>query len=282
VTVILMSIMVFVGMFYLSSHLYPAFEKQVLFWQKRRLDKMAPKLDRMFLDVSAKNLILLDVLSPLVCFILGYIIAKNVRIAIGLGVIGLLVPHFVLRVIEKRRVNKFTAQLPDALMILCASLKVGMSLQQAFEVLVEEMPKPMNQEFSMVLRQMRMGFSMENALGDLRKRMRVDDLELAVSALLIARETGGDITDTLAKVVNTIKERNKLNGKLKAITAQAKLQAVIMSLLPFAFAAVVYQADHKYFDVFFHDPLGRLMLGGSAVLLCIGIFFVFRLSKVDI
>jgi len=269
-------------MFYLANHLYPYFEKQGVLWHKKRLDRIAPKLDRMFLDISPAKLIALDILAPLVCFGLAYMLSGDMRISLVSGAVGLAIPIIVVRLIEKFRRRQFARQLPDAVMILCSSLKVGMSLQQSFEVLTEEMAHPISQEFGLVLRQLHMGFPLESALADLRKRMKVNDLDMVVSALLIARETGGDITDTLQKVVNTIQEREKLLGKLKALTAQAKLQSLIMCLLPFVFAAVVYQSDKKYFNVFFEDPFGRMLLMGAAVLMTIGIFFIFRLSKVDI
>ena len=280
--VLLISIAVFVGIFYLANHLYPHFEKQGVLWHKKRLDRIAPKLDRMFLDISPAKLIALDILAPLVCFGLAYLVSGNIRIALIVGAVGLAIPVFVVRLIEKFRRKQFGRQLPDAVMILCSSLKVGMSLQQSFEVLTEEMSHPISQEFGLVLRQLHMGFPLESALSDLRKRMKLNDLDLVVSALLIARETGGDITDTLAKVVATIQEREKLLGKLKALTAQAKLQALIMCLLPFVFAAVVYQSDKQYFSVFFVDPFGRILLVAAAILMSIGIFFIFKLSKVDI
>ncbi|MDD5246487.1 MAG: type II secretion system F family protein [Candidatus Omnitrophica bacterium] len=278
---IIISIIVFIGVFYLANLFYPSVEKQTLFWHKKKLDQMSPKLDRMFLDISPARLILLDIASPLICGILGYVITKK-PIAAGIfAALGLAIPMTVVRILEHKRRKKFAGQIVDGIMILCSSLKVGMSLQQAFEVLVEEMAAPISQEFSLVIRQMRMGFSVENALQDLKKRMRVDDLDMVVAALLIAKETGGDITETLSKVANTIQERNKLIGKVKALTVQAKLQGIIMSIIPIAFALVVYKSDPHFFDVFFKNDFGKMILGYAIFSQVLGTYFIIKLSKVD-
>ncbi len=280
--IILVSLCVFIGAFYLASQLYPNVEKQTIVWHKKKLDQMSPKLDQMFLDISAGKLIFLDIAAPLLCGLLGFIISDNRWVALGAALIGLIIPSMVLKFLQKRRRQKFAAQLPDTILILCSSLKVGMSLQQAFEVLVEEITPPISQEFNLVLRQMRMGFSLENALSDLKKRMQVDELDMVVSALLIARETGGDITETLNKVANAIQERNKIIGKVKALTVQAKLQGLIMSLIPVAFALFVYKADPHFFDIFFQNDFGKMLLTYAAISQVIGTFLIIKLSRVDV
>ena len=282
IIIILVSIVVFIGAFYLSNLLFPSAEKQAIFWHKKKLDQMSPKLDQMFLDISAGKLILLDIAAPLLCGLVGYVITNNRWVALGAAVVGLIIPPLVLKILQKKRRQKFASQITDAIQVLCSSLKVGMSLQQGFEVLVEEMAPPISQEFSLVLRQMRMGFSLENALADLKKRMQVDDLDIVVSALLIARETGGDITDTLMKVVNAIQERNKIISKVKALTIQGKLQGLIMTLIPVAFAIFVYKTDPHFFDIFFKDEVGKMLLTYAICSQLIGTFLILKLSRVEV
>lgn len=279
---VLISLGIFIAVFYVTNFFYPSIEKQTHFWHKKKLDQMSPKLDQMFLDISVGKLILLDIASPLICALIGYLITRKIWVAAIMGGMGLAIPITVIRIMESKRRKKFLAQLTDAIMILCSALKVGMSLQQAFEVLVEETAPPISQEFSLVLRQMRMGFSLESSLGDLKKRMKIDDVDMLVSALMIAKETGGDITETLSKVANTIQERNKIIGKVKALTIQAKLQAIIMSLIPIAFALFVYKTDPHYFDVFFRDSFGKTLLTYAIASQIVGAYLIFRLSKVEV
>jgi tight adherence protein B len=280
--VIIISLVVFVGAFYLANQFYPIAEKQTLFWHKKKLDRMTPKLDRMFLDVSAVKLIVLDIAAPLLCAIIGYLVSNKLPIAIACGILGLAIPPLVVRKLEKHRRGKFNAQLVDAIMLLCSSLKVGMSFQQAFEALVQEMAPPISQEFNLVLRQMQMGYSLENSLEDLRKRMQINELDMVITSLLVAKDTGGDVTETLSKVANTISERNKLIGKVKALTVQAKLQGIIMSIIPVIFAFVVYQSDKHFFDIFFKDNFGKIILCYAVISEIIGAFLIIKLSQVDI
>ncbi|MDD2752596.1 MAG: type II secretion system F family protein, partial [Candidatus Omnitrophica bacterium] len=233
-------------------------------------------------DISPEKLVFLDIAAPVLGGFLGYILTEQTFGAILGGALGLVFPILFIKILEKKRRKKFNDQLVDAIMILCSSLRVGMSLQQAFEVLVEEISAPMSQEFNLVLRQMRMGFSLEAALSDLKKRMKIDDLEMVITSLMIAKETGGDITDTLTKVVNTISERNKLLGKVKALTIQGKLQGAIMSVIPIFFAIFIYQSDKHYFDIFFQDSFGKAILTYAVISEVIGAFLIMKLSKVDV
>ncbi|MDD5595373.1 MAG: type II secretion system F family protein [Candidatus Omnitrophica bacterium] len=279
---ILASIFVFICVFYLANAFYPSVEKQTIFLHKKKIDKMSPKLDQMFLDISAEKLVFLDIAAPVLGGFLGYMLTEKTLFAVVGGVLGLIFPVIFIKILEKKRRKKFASQLVDAIMILCSSLRVGMSLQQAFEVLVEEIATPMSQEFNLVLRQMRMGFSLEAALSDLKKRMKLDDLEMVITSLLIAKETGGDITDTLTKVVSTIQERNKLLGKVKSLTIQAKMQGFIMSVIPIFFAFFVYQSDKHYFDIFFQDNMGKAIFSYAIVSQIIGAYLIIKLSKVDV
>lgn len=279
---ILVSIIVFVGVFYLANLLYPSIEKQTIFWHKKKVDQITPRVDHMFLDISANRLIFLDIAAPVVCAALAYFLTHNRWVTLAAAGIGLIIPMSVVKFLEKRRRKKFGLQLVDAIMIICSSLKVGLSFQQTFEVVVNEMAPPISQEFALLLRQMQMGFSLEGALKDLKKRMAIDDLDMLISALMVAKETGGDVTDTLNKVSNTITERNKILGKVKALTVQAKLQGVIMSLIPFAFGYMVYKADPNFFDVFFTTDLGRILFTYACISQVLGIFFIIKLSKVDV
>ncbi|MDD4900337.1 MAG: type II secretion system F family protein [Candidatus Omnitrophica bacterium] len=279
---ILASIFVFICVFYLANAFYPSVEKQTIFLHKKKIDKMSPKLDQMFLDIAPEKLVFLDIAAPVLGAILGYMLVEKPIGAIIGGALGLAFPVVFIKILEKKRRKKFAAQLVDAIMILCSSLRVGMSLQQAFEVLVEEIAPPMSQEFNLVLRQMRMGFSLEAALSDLKKRMKIEDLEMVITSLMIAKETGGDITETLTKVVNTISERNKLLGKVKALTIQGKLQGGIMSVIPIFFAFFIYQSDKHYFDVFFQDSFGKGLMIYAAVSEVIGAYLIMKLSKVDV
>ncbi|MBM3250502.1 MAG: hypothetical protein FJZ09_06680 [Candidatus Omnitrophica bacterium] len=279
---LLIMMVVFGGVFWIVKLLYPSLEDSATQWQKKRVEKMAPRFEDIFLFIPQKKIILLDTLSPLVTGLLGYILTQNLAIALGAGGIGLIIPMMVLSNLEKQRRKKFGLQLVDALMILSSSLKAGLSLSQSFEVIVEEMPPPISQEFNLLVRQIKMGVSLDEAMSNLKKRMRCDDLDITVSAMTVAKETGGDLTITFTQIANTIQERNKLISRVNALCVQGKLQGAIMSLIPIGFAAFVYQTNPGFFDAFLNDSLGRFLLGYAVVSEILGVFFIKKFSKIEI
>lgn len=251
-------------------------------WQKKRIERITPKLDRMFLDIPLKKILLIDVFSPICCGIALMIITKQMLLG-GLGlVLGLIIPTIVVKILEKKRKEKFSQQLTDGLMIISGSLKAGLSLVQAFEALVEEMPSPINQEFSLVLRENLMGVSLEESLHNLKRRMPVDELDFVVTSMLVARETGGDLTEVFSQVVSTIRERNKLNNKVKVLTVQGKLQGIIMGFLPIVFGAFVLSFNKNFFQVMTSDSTGKALLIYAGVSYIIGLLFIAKFSKVEV
>ncbi|MHB8154814.1 MAG: type II secretion system F family protein [Candidatus Omnitrophota bacterium] len=281
-TKIFLFLVVFVGVFYLVSLIYPFFEVLMDRWQRKRMDKITPKLDRMFLDITLNKLLLIDVLSPVVSGLLGFFLSHNIWVAAVAAVAGLALPILIIKRLEALRRQKFASQLVDGLMILSSSLKAGLSLLQSFEELTQEMPNPISQEFGLVIRQMQMGVSLEEAITKLKGRMRLDELDMVVTAMLVARETGGDLTQTFSRVIYTIQERNKLIGRVKALCVQANMQGIIMSLLPIAFGIFVYKVNPGFFDVFLKDNFGRGLMFYAIISEILGIIIIRKLSKVDI
>jgi len=281
-TKIFLFLVVFAGVFYLIRLAYPFFEALMDRWQRKRMDKITPKLDSMFLDIPLNKLLLIDVLSPVVSGLLGFFISRNIWVAAVAAVAGLALPVLIIKRLEALRRQKFASQLVDGLMILSSSLKAGLSLLQSFEELTQEMPNPISQEFGLVIRQMQMGVSLEEAITKLKGRMRLDELDMVVTAMLVARETGGDLTQTFSRVIYTIQERNKLIGRVQALCVQANMQGAIMSLLPILFGIFVYKVNPGFFDVFFKDNFGRGLMAYAIISEILGIIFIRKLSKVDI
>jgi tight adherence protein B len=274
-------LVIFASVFYLSNLFYPLLEERLRRWQKKRIEKIAPKLNDLFLDIPLKKLVLMDVGMPFLTGLLGYILTRNWVFALGFGLLGLVIPLVIVRSLEAKRRKKFAAQLVDGLMVLSSSLRAGLSLPQAFEALIEEMPTPISQEFSLVIRQVQMGVPLDSALYTLKKRMRMDDLDMMITAILVARETGGSLPDIFTQVARTIQERNKLIGRVNALCVQGRLQGIIMSVLPIFFGLFVYKTNPHFFDVLLKDSFGRFLLGYAFVSQILGMFLIRKFSKVD-
>lgn len=272
----------FTGFFFLWKWAYPLLEGVLTRWHEKRIEKMTPRLSEMFMEVSLQKLVLIDVVGPIGAGILGFILTQNWMVAGGFAVVGLIVPFIVIKQLENARRRKFANQLIDGLMVLSSSLKAGLSLLQAFESLAEEMPPPISQEFTLVIRQIQMGVSLETALYNMKKRMHVDELDMVVTSIMVARETGGNLTEILTQVSTTIRERNRLIGRVNALCIQAKLQGIIMSILPVVFGIFVYKVDTRFFDMFLQDDMGKMLMAYAVVSEILGVFFIRKFSTIDI
>lgn len=279
---VLIFIFIFLSAAFLAYLVYPFAEARFRLWHKGRAEKIAPKLDQIFIAVPYKKILLIDILVPVCAGSLAFYFSRAPWIALLAAFSGLVIPNIIIQQLEKLRKAKFAAQLVDGLMLLSGSLKAGLSLIQAFEALVEEMPAPISQEFSLVVRQNRMGIPIEDCLTKLKQRMQCEELDMIVTVILVARETGGDITTIFSNLVLTIRERSRLLGKVKALCSQGKLQGNIMMFLPIVFGYSVYKLDPSFVNILMNDPQGRGLLIYAIISEVLGIIFISRLSKIEI
>jgi tight adherence protein B len=197
-------------------------------------------------------------------------------------IISLMIPPFIAKFMKARRDRKFAAQLVDGLMILSSSLRGGLSFLQSLEVLQEEMPSPISEEFGLVVRETKMGVSIDEALENLNKRMPSEELELFISSVLVARETGGDLTKVFARLISTIRERTKLKEAIATYTLQGKIQGIIMSILPIVFVLWVRKFNPEHFDIMLQSNAGRALLVVAVFLEIIALFLIKKFSTIKV
>ena len=252
-------------------------------YQQARVSKVSRELDDIFMfDVKPLWLKLTYGFGPLIAGVLIFVMCDNLVFA-GIGmVLAVIIPDLWVRRMKAIRKNKFQGQIVDALFMLASSLRAGLSMTQAFESLESELPAPASQEFGLVIKAHKIGLPFDDALQALNRRMACEELNLIVTALLMAKGTGGDVTKVLDQLVVTIREKRKLIEKVKTLTLQGKLQAYIMSGLPIFFAVFVRSFNPNYFDVMLTDPTGQALLITCVVLWLVGMFLLFKLSKVDV
>ena len=261
---------------------YPAMEGAAASWKRGRQEKIAPRLDKMFINIPQQKFFLIDIVSPLAIGFLVFYLSGIFWAGVVSAFAGLAVSNFVLQQMEKARRSKFDNQLVDGLMLLSGSLKAGLSLLQAFEALIEEMPAPISQEFGIVLRENRMGVPLEDCLAKLRLRMQSEELDMVITAILVGRETGGDLTTIFSNLVITIRERNRLFGRVKALCTQGNLQGKIMMVLPIIFGFGVSKLNPELISVLTNDSTGRMLLGYAVFSEIIGIILITRFSKIEV
>lgn len=260
----------------------PLFLKPIESWKQEKEAKVAQQMDQMFYDKSPQAIVRLYFILPLLFGASGYFIFQSfISVVIGV-VLGLAIPNVILKMRLARRKQKFNDQLLDAITMLSSCLKGGLSLLQGFEVLVEEMPVPMSQELSLLLKENKMGVPFEESLVRLNKRMDIEELSLVVNALLVARETGGELTKVFSRLTTTIRDNRKLKESIKTLTLQGRLQGVIMSGLPIVFVLWVISVNKHHFDIMLTSDTGRMLLVLAALLQVVGMFLIRKFSIIKI
>jgi len=282
-------IMTFGSAFMLAQHAYkgaPVVAKSFSHWHEKKVDRQRATLKKTMLIVDPKKLVLINTFAPLICGIgfgiLGYqmgsvLIGGMVGLAIGFGI-----PSIIVSQLLKARSAKFNVQISDALMILSSCLKGGLSLLQSIEAVVEELPPPVSTEFGLILRENKMGVSLEESFDKLNKRLPSEELNLLTTAILVARETGGDITQLFSALINTIRAKLKIQDSVKTLSLQGKIQGIVMSILPLGFTAMVMSFNPNYFDTMMGHPIGRAMLVYAVVSELVGIALIRVFSKVKL
>ena len=193
-----------------------------------------------------------------------------------------LLPRLLYAWLRKRRLAQFEAQLPDALMMLAGGLRAGVGVGPAIAQLVAEAEAPLAQEFALVLREQRLGVTLEQSLNNLGRRVPTQTTTLVVSAIRIAIETGGGLAETLERTAHTIRSRLHMEGKIAALTSQGKLQAWVVGALPLLLMAVLNRMEPEAMGHLWHTRLGWAVLVVIALLELIGVYVIRRIVAIDV
>ena len=184
--------------------------------------------------------------------------------------------------LDKRRRDKFNAQLPEALATMSNALRAGFSISQAFDSVVEQGESPISEEFAILQQQLRIGMGFEEALDSMASRVGSDDFTLVTTAILISRRTGGNVTEIFDKISDTIRGRMKVERKVKTLTAQGRLQGLIVSAMPFFLGAVMTMIKPGLMIPFLTSTAGVASVTGMVVLIAFGWLMIRKIVKIDV
>lgn len=198
------------------------------------------------------------------------------------GMVGFGIPLLILNIKIGQRKKAFNDQLGDTIILIANSLRTGYSFMQAIEMVSREMPKPIGEEFARVLKEMNLGVTTEETLNNMTQRVKSEDLDLVITAVLIQRQVGGNLAVVLDSIANTIRERVKIQGHIKTLTAQGKISGIIVGMLPIAIGGIIYVINPEYIKILFIHPIGKAMLAAGAVSQFIGIMVIRKIINIDI
>lgn len=211
------------------------------------------------------------------------LLAGTVLVNLLVGIVGLLFGGLLQRFLLKRRVAKrktaFETQLPEALQLISGGLRAGQSLTQALANVANDAPSPSGDEYRRVLTETRLGRDLTEALYAVAERMDSEDFEWVVGAIDINRTTGGDLSVILDRVTETTRQRDRLRGQVRTLSAEGRLSGWVVGLLPPGVFCFVYMTNREYMATFFESALGYVLLAGAGLLLCIGALWLRKIAK---
>jgi tight adherence protein B len=206
----------------------------------------------------------------------------NVALGPVMAVFLAILPMVWLLFKRKRRLAKFGAQLPEALELIARALRAGHSLASGFNLVANEMSEPIGGEFSRTFEEQNLGKPLEEALEDLTKRVPNLDLKFFVTAVVLQRQTGGDLAEILDKIGYLVRERFKIWGQVQALTGEGRLSGIVLLALPPVLFAVVYRMNPDYLMLLFTDPLGKKMLVGGVLTQIFGALVIRKIVNIRV
>jgi tight adherence protein B len=252
----------------------------------------ARQFEDLFLFIPAKRISDLARLSAVAVFVLFYMlfgdlatragIVRGLAFATAGAVLALNAPRILLAILRSRRIARFNIQLVDSLVGMSSALKAGFSILQAFETIVKQNLNPISQEFSLFLQQVRVGVKFEDALHNMEERVGSEDLLLMNQSIEIARMTGGNLTEVFEKIASTIRERMRIQQRIRSLTAQGRLQGIVVGSMPVALLFLMTMVDAKMMMAFFASKVGIGLIVMAGVLVLGGALIIRKIVDIKI
>ncbi|MCD2137990.1 type II secretion system F family protein [Salinicoccus halitifaciens] len=211
-----------------------------------------------------------------------YMISNDFILSLLGALFGYFVPRILLERKKRNRIKQFNEALPGMITSISGSLRAGFSLLQALQMVEEESYSPMKEEVQHVLKTLQYGTRLEDALQDWKRRMPSAELDMLVESIMIQRQVGGNLVYLLDKILETIRERTRIENQLRTLTAQGKLSGLIIGLLPLVVGILLYIINPDYMSLLVTEPIGRMLLAGALVSEVIGFIFIRKMTMIEV
>jgi tight adherence protein B len=268
---------VFMFALIIMSILNRAFET----YQERYITKSMNDLSDMFLFIDGRQLLILNFCITALFILIG-LLFFGVFFTVILAILGFFVPTLVVKIFRNRRLKKFNIQLVDSLSQMSNAFKAGLSFPQAMEHIATETAPPLGQEYSLFVREVKLGVSLDDALHNMADRIQCEDLDLVVTATTISRQLGGNMAEMFDTIAATIRERFRLEGKIKALTSQGKLQGWIVAALPLALGLVLNYMRPDLMEPMFDHWFGYVLVGLILISEFAGIMIIRKIVNINV
>lgn len=245
--------------------------------------QIAVNLARANLKLTPPEYVLINVATTLIGFLVVLLVSRsNLILALVGGVVGFYLPRFYVRHLQSKRLDAFNNQLGDTLILLSNSLRSGYSLLQSMETVSKELAQPMSAEFERVTREIGLGLTIEEALAHLLERINSEDLDLVITAINIQHEVGGNLSEILDTIAHTIRERVRIKGQIRALTASQRMSGNVVALLPVALGFFMFMINPGYIGPMITNSCGIMMLIVGAVTITSGYFAIRKITDIEV
>jgi tight adherence protein B len=248
-----------------------------------RSSAIATELARADLKLTPGEYVLINLAAVVACAVLAFILFRaNFILALVGGIVGFYLPRLYIRFLQRKRVRAFNGQLGDTIILLSNSLRSGYSLLQSMETVAKELAPPMSTEFARVTREVGLGLTIQEALANMLRRIPSDDLDLMITAINVQHEVGGNLAEILDSIALTIRERVRILGEIRTLTAQQRLSGYVLSVLPVILALVMYALNPSYVSRLWQDVCGLMMIGVGALMIVAGYIAIRKITNIEV
>jgi tight adherence protein B len=216
------------------------------------------------------------------CAFVAFLMSHMLLLVIAALAVGASIPYGLLKFKRSRRVKAFNTALPDAIDLMARALRAGHSMSSAIELIADQSPQPLAGEFVQVYQQQKLGLRFRDVLLQMAARIPSRDLQFLITAILVQKETGGDLTEILDRTSHVIRERVRIEGEVRTRTAQGRLTGWILGLLPVIMLGLINLFSPGYSSLLFHDPTGQKLLYVGAALIVIGGLVIRKVVDVEV
>jgi tight adherence protein B len=249
--------------------------------RKKKID-LESLLSRSGVSLKPEEYILFQWIITFLCGGFLYLLTVNILFSLAGAIAGYMLPRWWIAKKQRKRMVDFNDGLLDMLTTIIGSLRSGFSFMQALKTVVDESEGPIREESEIVLKEMQYGTSMEDALNEWNERMPSEDLDLMIQAILIQRQIGGNLAVVLETIVQTIRDRLRIQRQVTTLTAQGRLSGLVIGLLPFVLGLIIYFIQPSYIGSLFHHPLGFMMMGAGLISGVVGFVFIRKLTTIEV
>jgi tight adherence protein B len=243
---------------------------------------LATQLARADLKLTVGEFMALTVITVLMGGGLAYLWKRDVLVTAVAALVGFFAPRAYVAFRRGRRLRSFNEQLGDTINLMVNSIRAGYSILQAMRAVSEEMGPPASEEFGRVVQEVQLGIPLEEALRHMLRRVPSEDLDMMITAINVQREVGGNLAEVLESISFTIRERIRIKGEIRALTAQSRISGYMVAVVPVALAGIIYLINPEFMGLLFEHTCGHIMIGVAVVGIAAGFFVIGKVVDIDV